>query len=65
MPTAADYDVCKYISVGPSISTCVDKFLVLSLFDGIGGALQAISLIGLAPVGIIICECDSKCRRAV
>eukprot|EP00971_Amphidinium_carterae_P349822 6491246-Amphidinium_carterae.1 len=73
-PEARDYwlnqlpaqspQVTQTTTPAPQPATAPRVFL-LSLFDGIGGALQALKLLGVSPVAAVIVEPDSFARRVV
>lgn len=43
----------------------VDDLLLVSLFDGIGGARRALELACIQPVGYVSVECDETAKRVV
>eukprot|EP00973_Karenia_brevis_P095686 12428628-Karenia_brevis.AAC.1 len=63
MPNGNPNCMSKYFADDSLHASTCDPFVLVSLFDGIGGILQACTLLGLALVAIVICESSKRCRR--
>ena len=60
--TSAGQDLCSRLSE-PAFEPADAPLLVISVFNGIGGAFRGYDLAGVRPSGLISIECDKAARR--
>ena len=60
--TSAGAQLCKQLR-SPELEPCAAPLLVISAFNGIGGAFRGYDLAGVRPLGLISIECDRAARR--
>ena len=60
--SSAGHDLCSRLSE-PAFEPVDAQLLVISAFNGIGGAFRGYDLAGIRPAGLITIECDKAARR--
>ena len=60
--SSAGLDLCSRLSE-PAFEPVDAQLLVISAFNGIGGAFRGYDLAGIRPAGLITIECDKAARR--